>query len=425
MLRSRITLFSLITLIAGSFVTSVSVVAQESNVCTAVVRGAMTQAVVNCADNETGQTCYGFPEIASVLQEDVDAQTFDEAGEVIDTIDVITLRPAPISTITPEDTWGIVVLNLFANLPSGAPDDVVVIGFGGAEIESGVPVEEAFVPLAAPVSFTTTAAGELRELTLTPPAEAEVFAQVSSGTALLADAISQDDDFIRVLVGDQAGWLNVDAFDGLDLSELPVLNDGQLTPMQAFYLRTGIDGGNCAPNSSWILVQSPEEMSADMILYDLPMRIEGTVLLRTLAPGEPVGPQMQVVVLYGVVTVNPDTEDEIVVPAGYFLPIGLGPDFVSLGIEGDEDERSGPKTLGELVLFNQALLDDLDFLDQLPPDIFNYDVDLPIFTQPSGTGGPLIDLVFPDPGATSGIEELCATGALSPAICAVYGFPTP
>ena len=163
-----------------------------------------------------------------------------------------------------------------------------------------------------------------------------------------------------------------------------------------------------------------------MIIYDVPMRIEGTILFRTLAPGEPVGPQMQVVALSGLVTLNPDTEDEIIVPAGYFLPIGLGPEFLSLGIEGDEDERSGTKTFGALTLFNQSLLDDLDFLDQLPPDVFNYDVDLPILTQPSGSPSqPLIDLVFPDPVAISPIEELCATGALPPAICAVYGFPTP
>jgi hypothetical protein len=316
-------------------------------------------------------------------------------------------------------------MNLLASLPSGVSDDVVVIGFGGVEIESDVPVEEAFIPLEAPISFTTTAAGELRELTLTPPAEADVIEQIASGTAVTADAVSQDGDFVRVLVSEQVGWLSSGAFDGLDLSDLPVLNDGQLTPMQAFYLRTGIDSGTCAPNASWVLLQSPEEMSVDMILYDVPMRIEATMLLRTLAPGEPVGPQMQLVVLYGVVTVNPDTDDEIIVPAGYALPIGLGPDFVSLGIEGDEDERSGTKTFGEPVLFNQALLDDLGFLDQLPSDIFNYDVDLPVLSQASGVGGPLIDLVFPDPGATSSIEQLCATGALSPAICAVYGFPTP
>lgn len=423
--RSRITLCSLVALLMGTLAVSSATFAQESNICTAVVRDALTQAVVNCADNETGQVCYAFPEIDSVLQDGVDPETFDEVDEVVDVIDVITLRPGAINITSPDETWGIVVMNVLASLPAGVTDDVVVIGFGGTEIESDVPVEEAFIPLETPLSFTTTAAGELREVTLTPPAEAEVIEQVASGTAMTADALSEDGDFVRVLIGDQAGWLDVAAFAGLDLDGLPTLNDGQLTPMQAFYLRTGIDAGNCAPNSSWILFQSPEEMSADMILYDVPMRIEATMLLRTLPPGEPVGPQMQLVVLYGFVTVNPDTEDEIIVPAGYSLMIGLGPDFVSLGIEGDEDDRSGTKTFGQPTLFNQTLLDDLGFLDQLPSDIFNYDVDLPILTQPSGTGGPLIDLVFPDPGATSPLEELCATGALSPAICAIYGFPTP
>ena len=423
--RSRSSLFILYAAIVGLFIVTGTVGAQENNVCTAIVRDALIQTVVNCADNATGQVCAAFPEIDSVLQDDVDPETFDEAGETVDAIDVITLRPGPIDISTSDETWGVIVMNLLASLPAGVTDDVVVIGFGGVEIESDVPVAEAFVPLSEPVSFTTTAAGELREVTLTPPAEAEVTEQVASGTALVADAVSADGLWVRVLIGDRPGWLDADAFEGTDLSDLPVLDNGQLSPMQAFYLRTGIDAGSCAPNSSWVLIQSPEEISVDMIIYDVPVRIEATVLFRTLAAGEPVGPQMQLVVLYGVVTVNPDTEDEIIVPAGYMLPIGLGPDFVSLGIEGDDDERSGTKTFGELVLFNQALLDDLNFLEQLPPDIFNYDVELPVLTQASGTGGPLIDVIFPDPGATSPIQELCATGALSPAICAIYGFPTP
>ena len=425
--RSRITLFVLVALTVGTFVAPSAVIAQESNVCTAVVRDALTQTVVNCADTETGLVCYGFPEIDSVLQDEVEPETFDEAGELVDAVDVVTLRPRAIdlTTSTSEESWGIVVMNLLTSLPAGVPDDVVVIGFGGAEIESDVPVDEAFTPLEAPLPFTTTTAGELREASLTPPADAEVIEQIASGTALTADAVSQDGDFVRVLIGDQPGWLSAGAFDGLDLSELPVLTDGQLSPMQAFYLRTGIDSGTCAPNASWILVQSPEEMLVEMIIYDVPMRLEGTMLLRTLTAGEPVGEQMQLVVPYGVVTVNPHTEDKIIVPAGYSLLIGLGPEFVSLGIEGDEDERSGTKTFGEPTLFNQQLLDDLSFLDQLPADIFNYEVESPILTQASGTGLPLIDRVFPDPGATSPIEALCATGALSPAICAVYGFPTP
>lgn len=425
MRHSRITPFIFLALIVSVFVAPGTVVAQESNVCTAIVRDALTQAVVNCADNETGQVCYGFPIIESVLQEDIDVDTFDEVGETVDAIDVITLRPGPINISTPDETWGVVVMNLLASLPVGLADDVVVIGFGGVEIESDVPVESAFIPLESPLPFTTSAAGELREVTLTPPVDAEIIEQVAAGTALTADAISQDGDWVRVIIGDQPGWLNAIALDGADLSGLSTLGDGQLSPMQAFYLRTGIDAGSCAPRSSWVLLQSPEELTADLILYDVPMRIEGTILLRTLAPGEPVGPQMQVVSLTGFVTLNPDTDDEIIVPAGYSLLIGLGPDFVSLGIEGDEDERSGTKTFGALTLFNQGLLDDLNFIDQLPPGIFNYDVDLPILTTPSAVGSPLIDLVFPDPIAISPIEELCATGALPPAICAVYGFPTP
>ena len=89
--------------------------------------------MVNCADNETGQVCYGFPEMDSVLQDEIDAETFDEAGEVVDVFDVITLRPGAIDITSPEETWGIAVMNVLASLPAGVTDDVVVIGFGGTK----------------------------------------------------------------------------------------------------------------------------------------------------------------------------------------------------------------------------------------------------------------------------------------------------
>lgn len=426
MFHSRIIPFALSVLLAGALITPATVAAQEGNEeCKAIIRDALIQTVVNCAGNETGNVCYGFPEIDSVLQEDIDADTFDEPGETVAAIDVITLRPAAITLTTTDDTWGIVVMNILASLPSGMPDDVVVIGFGGLEIESDVRVNEAFIPLEVPFSFTTTAAGELRETNLTPPAKSDLIGQIASGTSLKADAVNQDGQWIRVLIGEQPGWLSVDAFDGLDISSLPLLKDGQLSPMQAFYLRTGIDAETCAPNASWVLIQAPKDTSVDMILYDVPMRIEGTALLRTLPPGEPVGPQMQLASLYGLVTARPDTNEEIIVPAGYTLLIGLGPDFVSLGIEGDDDERSGTKIFGEPNVFNQSLINDLGFLDQLPPDILNYEVETPILTQPSGTGGPLINLIFANPGATKLVKALCASGVLPPVICSVYGFPTP
>lgn len=388
-----------------------------ANVCTTITRQALTQVGVNCSRGDTGTVCYGFPEIESILLNDA---VFSEPGDSISAADVITLRPAAIDLA--EETWGVSVLNLQANLPSGFENDVLVIALGGAEIETGVALEDAFTPLDAPVSLTTAAAGEFRTATLTTPSRSEVIGQIPASTTVSADAVSQDGAWVRVIYDGDAGWLSAAALSDDDaLSDLPTLNDGQLTALQAFYTRTGIDSGNCAPTSSWVFVQGPRETPVDVVINDAHIRIQSTIAVRTLSAGDPVGTQLQILVLYGFATINPDTPREIIVPAGFILNIGYPNLLVSAGVEGDEDERGAPSSFGIPQVVTQQILDDVDIVRLLPSVLLNYVAFPPIRVTPSGVGAPIVELIFSDPGALSSVRELCEEGDLSPDICRILG----
>ncbi|MBK9123556.1 MAG: hypothetical protein IPM16_10625 [Chloroflexi bacterium] len=413
-------------LLAAAFAAPSQIYAQEVNTCTATVREAATQTLVNCSGSGLNTACYAFDEIERVLVDPLneDDEVFSEPGDVIQTADVITLRPSAINT--EDETWGITVLHLQAGLPSGFEDNVIVVGLGGAEIESGVPIADAFVPLEEPVSLTTIGAGELRvATTFTVPDESEVLGTVPAGAAVLADAVSEDGAWVRVIVDEAPGWLAASAVDSDDLAALPAMDDGQLTALQSFYTRTGIDAGSCLPRSSWVIVQGPEATPVDVVINDVPIRIESTIAVRTLEAGEPIGLQMEVLVLYGVARANPDTQEEIIIPPGYTVTVGYGPDFVSKGIEGDDDERSGPLSIGEPTVVDQSVLDDIGIIEELPADLFNYEVPPPIIITPSGIGGPIIELIFTNPGALAQIQQLCSQGIIPVAICQVFGFPTP
>ncbi len=418
---------SLICLIlATAFAVPSKVNAQENNTCIATIREAAIQTLMNCAGSDLNTACYAFDTIERVLVDPLDAddEVFSKPGDTVQSADVITLRPSAINT--KDKTWGITVLHLQAGLPSGFEDNVVVVGLGGAEIESGVPIADAFVPLEEPVSLTMVEVGELRTATtLTVPDESEVLGIVPAGTPALADAVSENGAWVRVIVDETPGWISAAAVNSDDIAGLPTLDDEQLTAVQKFYTRTGIDAGSCLPRSSWVIVQGPKSVPVDVVINDVLIRIESTIAVRTIEAGEPVGLQMQILVLYGVARINPDTDEEIIIPPGYTVMVGFGPDFVSKGIEGDEDERTGPISFGQPTIVDQSVLDDIGIIEELPPDLFNYEIPPPIIITPSGIGGPIIDLIFTDPGALAQIQQLCSQGVIPVAICQVFNFPTP
>jgi len=407
--------------------------AQEPEACAALSAQALIQMATNCAGTESGTVCYAFQELENLLADGVEPVSFDQNGERVSLNDVVHIRPTTpdiSAESSSEHAWGVAVARVLADLPAHYSDSVSIMVTGGAEVENGVEPEEAFIPTDSPISLTTTADSELRRSSLTPPASGDVIGEVPAGSAVVADAISEDGEWLRVVFGDFVGWISLSAVAD-DVSSLPTILDGQRTPFQDFYFRTGFEGNPCTTSiQSFVLVQGPEHASVDIVLHDVVVRIGSTVLFRTTDnPGEPLGRTMEIIVLWGLATVNPDQPDEILVAPGYKLLVHLCESFASLGIEEDADERGcgegeGVTFSGPIVL-TQEELDELGILDDLPPNLLNYPFEPPILTSSSGSGDPIVEIICTDPIQCEQVRQLCLAGLLPAATCDTFGFPHP
>lgn len=312
----------------------------NSATCQAIITQAATSAGVNCANRSTGTVCYGSPVVESNLE--VDPSAFDQPSERVLLSDVIHLRPQAVNLAS--QTWGIFTANMQADLPEESPNDVVLLGLGGIELENGVE---------------------------TSP-----------------DATPAVDGFL---------------------------------PMQSFYLRTGVGGTPCEAAPSLLTVQGPRDETVTVEANGVTIQIGSTIVIRTFDAGEPVGRQMEIIVLSGVATIIPETGDPVMIPAGYKVIVTLGADLLSLGIEGDADERA-VESIGTPVMLTQEEIDELEILTEIPDNILNYPIDLPQIITPSGTTNITTRIIFSNPLDIATVLDYCTSGILSEAICNTYGF---
>lgn len=167
------------TLLFAIFTSLSVVIIGQSNDCPAIVETALNSLDTICTDVGRNQACYGNVSIETEFQSDITEIYFADIGDIIDVSTIQSMQLSPMDEA--EDKWGLVLLQLQANIPDTLPgQNVTFLLFGDVQI---------------------------------------------------TDA---SDDF----------------------------TDTDLTPMQAFYLKTGIGDAGCeeAPESG-MLVQTPDGVS--------------------------------------------------------------------------------------------------------------------------------------------------------------------
>ena len=312
-------------------------------------------------------------------------------------------------------------MSVQANLPNALPGKgLVYLQLGGMEVENAVQPEVAVTLPDSGISVNSTAATDL--LTWPSPSipghTSEQIVSIPAGSALSADALNPGGDFVRVVFQNQAGWVSKSFLDSsVDLTSLPAIGPDDYTPMQKFYFRTGIGGTPCTEAPSLVFVQAPNNASVDINLFDQPVRIQSTMVLRTLPPGDQLGNRVELIVLYGLVRLYPDTPSEIIVPPGFKTTISLSDLFVSLGIEGDADEKGTIGTWSLPIPLTQVDLDGLKVLEHLPNNLINYPIEIPIIFHFSTNGGGLPGFIFRNQRALDRVRALCASGRIPANIC--------
>ncbi len=401
--------------------------AQDSTTCPALVKSALNDLGTNCANVERNTTCYGYDTVQhTAFTESVPSDFYTTAGDRADLPITEAIQTGPMRL---PQTWGLNVMNVEANVPNALPGKgVVFIQTGGVEVENGVEPGSA-VNLVDGISLSTISQTDL----LTWPAPSvvghasETIMTVPSGGSVVVDAVDPTQSFVRVVYQNQVGWISRDALaSDADLTSLPTIGADDMTPMQDFYFRVGIGGAPpCPEASSFLFVQTPAGGPTDLTVFGTHFRINGTVIFRSLPPGDQLGNEIEIIVLSGIATIYPDTGNDILVPPGFSSFVGLCPEFVSLGIEGDPDEKAicPGNVWSQPAPLTQPELDTFKTVEDFPNNITDYPVTIPVITTPSGTGGTQSLLTFPNQAALDAARAACLASPpqLSADICAYLG----
>jgi len=121
-----------ILLVASFSLLTIVVVAQIDD-CPAIVDSALSALDTVCTETGRNQACYGNVSIETQFQSDVTNIQFADVGDIIDVSSIQSIQLSPMDES--EDKWGVVLLQLQANIPDTLPgQNVTFLLFGDVEI---------------------------------------------------------------------------------------------------------------------------------------------------------------------------------------------------------------------------------------------------------------------------------------------------
>lgn len=352
-----------------------SITAQTNSpeTCPALVEEALEATGEACAGVRRNSACYGNIQVDSAFTVDVPEDFFTEPSDQTVLNTLANIRTAPYSLERNE--WGVAILRAQANVPNTIPgQSVVFVMLGDVEVENAVDETEAFEPGDA-ISLVIQGNALMR----TKPATGftRILTGIPDGSVVEADAINPAATWVRVTFDEQAGWINRNMLaDDETIDDLPIIGEETFTPMQAFYMRTGLGRPTCEDAPDQFVVQGPQDLYIDLRVNGADIRFGSTGVL-TL---EPPGNIMRLVMTDGEAYLYPDTEDEIRLPAGSSSTICLTEDFGNLGADGDDADLTVGEgcfwTLPE-VLTGDELSAYLP-LENIPPAVLEYPIEIEI-----------------------------------------------
>jgi uncharacterized repeat protein (TIGR01451 family) len=369
-------------------------VAQDTPQCTTFVREALDNVGANCDGLGRNTACYGFNSLQAFFTQVVPDEFFTSPRDQGELPIFERIETAPLDL--ENDLWGIALMSVQANLPETLPgQSVIFMLVGDTEVESGVEPNAVFRtgPL-TPITTTLPA-----NLYRTPDLDGDTVGSVPPGTALEADATTEDGQWVRVTYNGIPGWLARTTIDMPTDTVLPVFTDQSRTAMQAFYFRTGIGSLECLTAPDVLIVQGPENLTIDLTGNGAAMEIGSTIVLSTL-PIDPrslallfpnyfgttrVAGLMVIRVLDGRAVIFPGTPNEIVIEEGE-VGVTCLTESLDLGIDALENDNAIIDECGWVVRDMTEM--DIAPLRELEGFVLNYPIRLPDLPDPTPTRIP-------------------------------------
>lgn len=289
------------------------VTAQENdNVCPVLVKNALEQVGDVCSGLSRNQVCYGNAEVMALDWENTTLADFAVPGDMTGIAEVSSVVTIPLDV--EQDTWGIAILAIQADLPDTLPgQNVTFVIYGDAELQSEVSPENQAIP-SPTCSVTVTGGINLRS---GPGTGYAVAGGLAAGDEVTVDGRNTAGDWLH-LVDDTRLWVYAPLLATecdlmlLDVLEADIVSEPQYTaPMQAFQFRAGIGEAACAeaPRDG-LLVQAPTDNTVHFLMNGIDIEIGSTALFL------PVMDALSVNTLAGTVNVSAAGETQEIKP-GY------------------------------------------------------------------------------------------------------------
>lgn len=297
------TLWLMMLLFISFFVVS----AQDDNSCPAIVEQVLETVDSACTTLGRNQICYGNYLIDAQDFQNEPLSSFENAGDTVGVVDVASLVTTPFNMT--DDTWGIAMMSLQANLPDTLPgQNVIFVLFGDTEINNQVIPEDQLVDS---LEATSTGNVNLRAGTGT---NFEIVDTLTTNETITVNGRNPAGDWLRLEREGETAWVfaSLVTVDG-DISLLPVVGDDDSAsfsaPMQAFTLSTGIGQSACneVPPDG-VLVQAPTNTTVNFLMNGIEVQVGSTAFIRFT------NGTLEVNTFDGSVTVTSGGESETVEP---------------------------------------------------------------------------------------------------------------
>lgn len=319
-----------------------------ADTCETVVKQALAEVGDACTDLSRNSACYGYNRLRPIFNTEVESDFFTQQADQTDISKLLSLQTSPLDTETGE--WGIAVLNLQANLPDTLPGQSLrFILLGDVNVRNDVPPIEGAATREPIVLHTVTAA----DIYTAPDSDAEVVTSVQAGDELIGDQISDDAEWVRVIIDDTTfGWLPQAFIEELNsTADLPTTSSLPLAPMQAFHIQAAGNGVTCTESPSMLVLQSPQHTQVSITANGAEVTLGSTVAMWTTSDG-----RLVILTIDGLATVN-----GVEIPAGYRADAPIDP--------------TTKDVIGDFTNLRPITPDEFDLLktlEGLPESILNY-----------------------------------------------------
>lgn len=411
-----------IALVAMVLVPGATVLAQDDRekTCREFTEEELANLGTNCADQDSNTVCYGSETLERMFVDDtITDDVFSELGDRAELTWLARVTALPFNL--KDEEWGVSVFAARANLHSALDARVTYVLFGEGELENRVQPEEALLSTIFTTVETIADAPVFRHATKS----SEQLGTFASGTLVEIDGVSADAAWLRVLYNDgetnYTGWIERVAVEAdANLSMLPTIDHDTMTPMQDFFLRNSFEKRCKEGVEPGLLVQAPEDTQVDIRVNDVDIRLDSTIVLRILPPGD----LIQLIVLDGLAIVFPDTNAELIIPPGHYTISCLTPPGDYGGLDRVDNDQVVSCPFDPVQPLTAADAQALNLLTLLPGNILSYRILIPVIIVGSGVGGVIIIIQLPLP-AIEPVCRVCEAGLLPDEICERFLCPVP